>query len=93
MLFHIEQVHAPADCPYGRGGSQALYDADAADVNVVGIYGSFMNHVIYYVVEAADIEKINTFLLPGIKTCTAKVTPVSDHPIPPPKGQTATPKI
>jgi hypothetical protein len=84
VLFHIEQVHAPADCPYGRGGSSTLYDSDVADVNVVGIYGSFMEHVIYYVVKADDIEKLDTFLRPGIKTCTAKITPVSDHPLPPP---------
>ena len=24
MFFHVEQVHAPADCPYGRGGSQIV---------------------------------------------------------------------
>jgi hypothetical protein len=30
MLFHIKQSHAPADCPYGKGGSRSLFD-DAAD--------------------------------------------------------------
>ncbi|MBV9831567.1 MAG: hypothetical protein JOZ82_08200 [Marmoricola sp.] len=28
MLFHIKQSHAPADCPYGKGGSRSLFDAD-----------------------------------------------------------------
>jgi hypothetical protein len=35
-------------------------------------------------VEADDLEKIHRFLLPGMKTCTASVTPVSDRPIPHP---------
>ena len=29
-----------------------------------------------------DIDALNRFLLPGMKVCTAKVTPVSDHPMP-----------
>jgi hypothetical protein len=83
VLFHVEQVHAPADCPYDHGGgSPSLYDATVAGVNVVGVYGSFMAHTVYYIVEAADIDSLNKFLFPGMKVCTAKITPVSDHPLP-----------
>jgi len=79
MLFHIEQIHKPKDCPYGAGGSRSLHDSTVSGVNVVAIYGSFMEHVVFLVVEADDIDLLNKFLLPGMKVCTARITPVSDH--------------
>jgi hypothetical protein len=82
MLFHITQVHTPESCPYGRGGSRSLHDASVSDVKVVGVYGAFTEHVIYMVVEATSLEMLDKFLLPGMKTCTAKITPVSEHPLP-----------
>jgi hypothetical protein len=84
MLFHIEQSHAPADCPYGRGGSRSLHDATVEGVNVVGVYGAFTEHVIFLVVEADDLDAVHQFLLPGMRTCTASITPVSAHPMPHP---------
>jgi hypothetical protein len=82
VLFHIEQVHKPENCPYGHGGSRSLHDATVPGVQLVAMYGSFMEHVIYLIVEASDVESLNMFLLPGMKVCTAKITPVSDHPLP-----------
>jgi hypothetical protein len=82
VLFHIEQVHKPEDCPYGHGGSTSLHDATVTGVRLLAMYGSFMEHVIYLIVEASDIESLNQFLLPGMKVCTAKITPVSEHPMP-----------
>ena len=82
MLFHIEQVHSPENCPYGKGGSGSLHDASVDGVEVKGFYGSFMEHTIYLVVEANDIERVNQFLLPGMKVCTARITPVSEQPMP-----------
>ncbi len=82
MLFHIKQVHAPEDCPYGKGGSASLHDRSAPGVNVLGVYGAFMAHTIYMLVEADDMDALHRFLLPGIHTCTAEITPVSDHMIP-----------
>ena len=82
MLFHIEQTHAPADCPYGTGGSRSLHDAGVEGITVHGVWGAFSEHVIFMLVEADDIDQIHRFLLPGMKTCTASITPVSDHPIP-----------
>lgn len=82
MLFHIEQVHTPENCPYGKGGSGALHDRTVEGVNVIAVYGSFMEHTIYLIVEADDIDALNKFLLPGMNRCTAKITPVSDHPMP-----------
>jgi len=82
MLFHIEQVHQPGDCPYGRGGSTSLHDSTVPGVRLLAMYGSFMEHTLYLIVEASDVESLNLFLLPGMKTCTAKITPVSDHPLP-----------
>ena len=31
MLFHVEQTHAPKDCPYGKGGSRSLFDGESKD--------------------------------------------------------------
>jgi hypothetical protein len=52
MLFHIEQSHAPADCPYGNGGSRSLHDAGAEGVTVHGVWGAFSEHLIFMLVEA-----------------------------------------
>jgi hypothetical protein len=82
VLFHIEQVHSPEDCPYGRGGSRSLHDASVAGVQVQGLYGAFMEHTIFMVVEADDLEQLNLFLLPGMRTCTTTITPVSTEPLP-----------
>ncbi len=82
MLFHIEQVHRPENCPYGHGGSKSLHDATVDGVRLVAMYGSFMEHVVYLIVDATDVESLNLFLLPGMKVCTAKITPVSEHPLP-----------
>ena len=82
MLFHIEQVHRPENCPYGHGGSRSLHDATVPGVQLVAMYGSFMEHVIYLIVEASDAESLNLFLLPGMKVCTARITPVSEQPLP-----------
>jgi len=84
MLFHIEQSHAPADCPYGQGGSRSLHDAGVEGVRVLGVYGAFTEHVIFIVAEADDLDALHRFLLPGMKTCTASITPVSDRSIPHP---------
>ena len=82
MLFLIEQVHTPENCPYGRGGSQSLHDATVTEVTLIAMYGNFMKHVIYLIAEASDIDDLNKFLLPGMKTCTTTITPVTNHPIP-----------
>jgi hypothetical protein len=82
VLFHIEQVHTPENCPYGKGGSRSLHDASVEGVEVKAFYGAFMTHTIYLVVEADDVEQLNQFLLPGMKVCTARITPVSERPMP-----------
>jgi hypothetical protein len=45
------------------------------------MYGAFLDHVIYYLVEADKAEAIEAFLMPGFKRCTSKITPVSQMPI------------
>jgi hypothetical protein len=82
MLFHITQVHAPEDCPYGNGGSRKFHDASVSGVTVHGVYGAFMEHTIYMVVETDDFNALNQFLLPGMKVCTTEITPVSADPLP-----------
>ena len=82
MLFHVEQVHTPENCPYGRGGSRSLIDESVSGVTLVAAYGAFMEHTVYLIVEADDFEQLNLFLLPGMKVCTSKITPVGDRPLP-----------
>lgn len=81
MLFHIEQAHAAQDCPYGRGGSPSLRDETVSGVKLVAAYGNFMQHVVYLIVESDDLDALNKFLLPGMKVCTSKITPVSAQPL------------
>ena len=82
MLFHITQVHDPADCPYGQGGSRKFHDATVEGVTVHGVYGAFMEHTIYMVVETDDFNLLNKFLLPGMKSCTTEIVPVGANPLP-----------
>jgi hypothetical protein len=82
MLFHITQVHAPEDCPYGSGGSRKFHDSSVSEVTVHGVYGAYMEHTIYMVVEADDFALLNKFLLPGMKVCSTEITPVSAEPLP-----------
>jgi hypothetical protein len=81
MLFHITQLHAAELCPKDEGGSKSLYDPKAEGVKLLAMYGAFAEHVIYYVVEANDVEAVDDFLFPGFKRCTSKITPVSQVPI------------
>lgn len=69
--------------PLYEGHRSTLSDPVVPDVKVIGVYGSFLEPVIYYILEATDIDRLNQFLVPGMKTCTAKITPVSEHPLPP----------
>jgi hypothetical protein len=80
MLFHIKQSHAPADCPYGKGGSRSLFDDKAAGVTLVGYWLAFPQHTTYLVVETDDVSKLQAFLRPGASVCVAEITPVSDRP-------------
>jgi hypothetical protein len=81
MLFHIRQSHAPADCPYGKGGSRSLFDEHAEGVAVRGYWLAFPQHTTYLVVETDDAAKLNAFLKPGAATCTVEITPVTDQPV------------
>jgi hypothetical protein len=82
LLFHVEQVHDPENCPYGKGGSASLQDASVAGVRLVASYGAFMAHTIYLIVETDDFEALNQFLLPGMKVCRTTITPVGAQPLP-----------
>lgn len=80
MLFHIKQSHAPADCPYGKGGSKSLVDESAAGVKVQGYWLAFPQHTTYFIVETDNVANLQAFLRPGANRCLAEVTPVSDRP-------------
>ena len=56
---------APEHCPKGAGGSNSLFDADAAGVTLVGRYGANAEHTMFYVVEADDVNALQKFLWPG----------------------------
>lgn len=80
MLFHIKQTHAPADCPYGKGGSRSLFDESAPGVKLIGYWLAFPQHEVYLVVETDDAANLQAFLRPGARTCVAEITPVTDRP-------------
>jgi hypothetical protein len=80
MLFHIKQSHAPADCPYGKGGSKTLFDESAAGVELHGYWLAFPEHTTFLVVETDDAANLQAFLRPGAHTCVAEITPVTDQP-------------
>jgi hypothetical protein len=81
MLFHIEQSHDPADCPYGKGGSRSLFNEQADRVKLLGYWLSFPTHTTYLVVETDDATNLNEFLKPGAPTCISEITPVTDQPV------------
>jgi hypothetical protein len=81
MLFHITQHDTPELCPKNTGGSKTLYDPKTQGVKLLAMYGAFAEHVIYYVVDANDVEAVNDFFFPGFERCTSKITPVSQMPI------------
>ena len=80
MLFHVKQSHAPADCPYERGGSRSLFDENAPGVKLLGYYLAFPQHTTFLVVDAEDGAALQRFLKPGAPTCVAEITPVTDRP-------------
>lgn len=80
MLFHIKQTHAPADCPYGKGGSRSLFDENADGVRLHSYYLAFPQHTTFLVVETDDAAKLQAFLRPGASRCLAEITPVTDRP-------------
>jgi hypothetical protein len=80
LLFHIKQSHAPADCPYGKGGSKSLFEQHSKDVKIHGYWLAFPQHTTYLVVETDNIGKLQDFLKPGTGTTTTEITPVSSEP-------------
>src|SRR3954447_9655064 len=82
MLFHIKQSHAPADCPYGKGGSRSLFDENAGGVSVRGYWLAFPQHTTYLIVETDSAAALQAFLKPGAGVCSAEITPVADQPVP-----------
>ena len=81
MLFHIKQTHAPADCPYGKGGSTSLFDGQSKDVKVHGYWLAFPQHTTYLVVETDDVSRLQDFLKPGAGRTVSEITPVSTEPV------------
>ena len=80
MLFHVKQTHAPADCPYGKGGSKSLFDAQAEGVTVHGYWLAFPQHTTFLIVETDDAANLQALLRPGSGVCVAEITPVTDTP-------------
>ena len=80
MLFHVTQTHAPADCPYGKGGSKSLFDEAAPGVTVRGYWLAVPQHTTYLIVEADDAAALQELLKPGAGRCVAEIVPVTDQP-------------
>ena len=79
MLFLITQTHTPETCPIDAGGREVLHEKpeNVPGLKIVAGYGAYTEHTLYYVVEAADYDTVEKFLLPGFKQCKATITPVS----------------
>ena len=79
MLFLITQTHTPETCPIGAGGREVLHEnpENVPGLKIVAGYGAYTEHTLYYVVEAADYDTVEKFLVPGFKQCKATITPVS----------------
>ena len=76
MLFHITQIHSPDNCPKNEGGLSDLYDENAEGVKIIGIFGAFVEHRMFYILEADDLKAIQNFLTPGWTRCDVTITPV-----------------
>ena len=63
------------------GGADTLIDMDADGVTLKGRWGAWINHKVWYLVEADDSGAITRFLDPGMKHCTAIVEPVGEAPV------------
>ena len=83
MLFHITQTHTPETFPKDDGGSKVLFDPKVEGIVLRGMYGAFPEHVIYFLMEADNVDAVQQFLLPGFKRCTCKITPVKEESIVP----------
>ena len=81
MLFHITQTRAPELYAKDEGGSKTLYNPRAEGVKLLDMYGALPEHIIYYDVEAENLEAVEGFSFPGFKRCTSKIIPVSKVPI------------
>jgi hypothetical protein len=81
MLFHIKQTHAPADCPYDKGGSRSLFDESVPGIKLHGYWLAFPAHTTFLVVETDDAANLQQFLKPGRSVCVAEITPVTDTPV------------
>jgi hypothetical protein len=79
MLFLITQTHTPETCPIDAGGREVLHEnpENVPGLKIVAGYGAYTEHTLYYVVEAADYDTVEKFLVPGFKQCKATITPVS----------------
>ena len=60
-----------------------LFDPKVEGIELRGMYGAFPEHVIYFLMEADNVDAVQQFLLPGFKRCTCKITPVKEESIVP----------
>ena len=72
----------PGELPLRQRCSRSLHDASVEGVEVKAVYGAFTEHVVFIVVETDDIDPLHRFLVPGMKVCTTRIRPVSDHAVP-----------
>src|SRR3989304_2486329 len=52
MLFMVTQVHTPETCPKDEGGANTLIDTTVEGVKVIGRWGAWSHHIIWYLVES-----------------------------------------
>jgi hypothetical protein len=67
MLFHTGR-RAPADCPYGKGGSKSC-SMRRPPGEGPRLLAPFPQHTTYLVVETDDAASPQAFLRPGANRC------------------------
>ena len=45
-------------------------------IKVLAVYGAYVEHKLFYIVETDNYESLDAFLKPGRKRCRVRVTPV-----------------
>ena len=56
-----------------------LARADGAGVKAISALGARPQHCVYFVLETADVEKLNDFLEPVLSWVKCEITPVRDN--------------
>lgn len=76
MLFMATQIHAPEHCPAAGTSQQPLYDNNNEQVVVRAIYACPPAHILYFILEATEMQDVLEFFAPGLARTNVDIKPV-----------------